>query len=72
MTKEKKEEEHSVASVIKGIFKSVKDSHSSYVLEGLLIDATSENKSIRLAAIVKLKRDFPEEYEEIKDELLGE
>lgn len=68
MTK-KKEKENLAIRILKGLGKSLKNSHDSYVLQGLIAEATSEDKTTRLSAIAQLKKDFPEVYKEIKKEL---
>lgn len=71
MSKKKKQEKKNglIVSGIKKGLKALKDSHNSYVLKGLIAEATSEDKSTRLSAIAQLKKDFPDVYKEIKSEL---
>lgn len=55
-----------VVKGLKAIGKALKDSHDSYVLEALVANAISEDQTTRVLARIKLRKQFPHAYRELR------
>ena len=55
-----------IVNGLKSLGKALKDSHDSYVLEALLTNAVSEDQATRVLARIKLRKQFPDAYKELR------